>query len=352
MTLFKKAESTSAYLKAGFLGFAGSGKTKTATKLAIGLALMAAQLKLKEAGRPIYFLDTETGSDYVIDDVRAAGLEIYAAKTRAFADLIPAVYECENEGSVLIIDSVTHFWREFTDSYKKRKKISRLEFQDWDPLKSEWAKFTDAYVNSACHIIMCGRAGYEYDNEVNERTQKREIFKSGIKMKAETETGFEPSLLVLMERAIDLQTNVVTRTGYVLKDRFSVIDGKSFDNPTFEDFKPHIERLTLGGTQLGVDTTRNSEHLIREDGMTQWKHERTQKEICLDEIQEELVKSYPGQSHADKKAKADLLEAVFGTRSWTAVENMPLDDLRLGRDAIWLKSRGHKYGETPKESAA
>jgi hypothetical protein len=37
MGLFMKAESTSAFLKMGIMGFAGSGKTYTAAATAIGL---------------------------------------------------------------------------------------------------------------------------------------------------------------------------------------------------------------------------------------------------------------------------------------------------------------------------
>jgi hypothetical protein len=37
MALFKKSENTSAYLKMGIMGFAGAGKTHTATLTAIGL---------------------------------------------------------------------------------------------------------------------------------------------------------------------------------------------------------------------------------------------------------------------------------------------------------------------------
>jgi hypothetical protein len=37
MTLFTKAENTSSHLKMGMMGFQGSGKTHTATSVAIGL---------------------------------------------------------------------------------------------------------------------------------------------------------------------------------------------------------------------------------------------------------------------------------------------------------------------------
>lgn len=349
MALFKKAESTSAYLKAGFMGFAGSGKTFTATTIAIGLAQLINEKKLAQAGKPIFFLDTETGSDYVTPKIREAGLEIYAAKTRSFLDCIEAINECQDAGSVLIIDSITHVWREFCDAYKKKKNRSRMEMLDWMAVKEEWARFTDAYVNSSAHIIMCGRAGFEYEHEVDEVSGKKQLIKSGIKMKAEGETGYEPSLLVLMERETDVRTNTVVRTAYVLKERFDCIDGKSMANPTFADFLPHIQRLNLGGVQLGVDTTRDSTALFASgDGDTQWKYEMRQKDIALDEIKEEITKHLGfGTDHETKKNKAELLEKVSGTRSWARVEAMKWPEIKSIRDRLWQETRGHAHGAEP-----
>ena len=317
MTLFKKAESTQAYLKAGFMGFAGSGKTFTATETAIGLVKMLRDSGHAEGIRPVYFLDTETGSDYVSGRFKDAGIEMYQSKTRAFVDLIPAIKEAEAQGSVLIIDSITHFWREFTEAYaKKRNRTRGLEFQDWAYLKSEWGKFTDAYINTSLHIIMCGRAGYEYDFFTND-SGKRELEKTGIKMKAETETGYEPSLLVLMER-------------------FSVIDGKTFQNPSFSDFLPHIELLNLGGKQLGVESGRTSEGMIPLDGKSQWQKDREQRDIVLDEISSFFSRKLNTRKEEDRKIMLELFVKHFGTESWKKIELADLSTLRSGYDAIRL----------------
>src|SRR5678815_1304176 len=351
MALFKKSVSTSAYLKAGLLGFAGAGKTRTAAELAIGLVQYMRERKLKEAERPIFFLDTETGSDYIEPRVRKTGIELFSSKTRAFVDLKASVREAEKDASVLIIDSVTHFWREFCEAYQKKKNRTRLEFQDWATLKVEWGQFTDLYVNSACHIVLCGRAGYEYDF-FEGADGKKELQKTGIKMKAEGEMGYEPSLLLLMERELNLETKRQFRVAHVLKDRFGVLDGKELcsdatGGPTFEMFLPHIERLNLGGAHLGVDTTRSSADMFAHDGSTRWQYERQQKTIALDEVKEEIVKMFPGQSAADKKSKGDALEMAFGTRSWEKVESLSLEQVKEGRNRIWIASRDHGYGLEP-----
>lgn len=347
MTLFTKAVNTQAKLKAGLMGFAGSGKTFTATAIAIGLVQYMRERKIVGHDRPIFFLDTETGSDFITERVRGAGIEIHTAKTRTFSDLCPAVAEAEANGSVLIIDSITHFWREFTEAYQKKRNRSRLQFEDWNYLKAEWGKFTDAYVNSNAHIVLCGRAGFEYDY-FEDDNGKKQLEKTGIKMKAEGEMGYEPSLLILMEREMaDMETKKIVRTANVLKERFAVLDGQTFKNPTFADFLPHIERLNLTGTQLGVDTTRTSESSIPRDGLQAWQHEKQQSEIALDEVIELLNKHHGGQSAEAKKAKGDYLEKVFGTRSWERVKALKWPDVKHGRNELWKLLEGVEYGFVP-----
>lgn len=345
MSLFTDAHSTQAYAKIGLLGFAGSGKTYTASLVAIGLMKLLKKLELPEGNRPAYFLDTETGSDWVIPLFKKNGIALRSAKTRAFKDLLASVREAESEGGILLIDSLTHFWRELCDAYMKRRKRQSLEFQDWAALKREWGEFTDLLVNSKLHMIICGRAGYEYDYvDKDDGTDKKELRKTGVKMKAETETGFEPSLLVLMEREMDVATNEVWRTATILKDRSTLLDGKVFRNPTAKDFLPHFKCLALGGDQLGVDIDRTSEELFSEEsGETKWVRERRMKDICLDEIIEELNKFHPGTSGEAKKARGDLVEKYAQTRSWEAIKALRLPALQKLRNDIWLELEGKPY---------
>ncbi len=111
MSFFKKAEKTNAFLKMGMMGFQGSGKTYTGTQVAIGLVKLMRASGLNGT-KPIAFIDTEKGSDWVIPHVEGAGLELVTAKTRAFSDLVQATADAEKNASVLIVDSVTHFWTE------------------------------------------------------------------------------------------------------------------------------------------------------------------------------------------------------------------------------------------------
>ena len=200
---------------------------------------------------------------------------------------------------------------------------------------------------------MCGRAGYEYDYFENEGG-KKELEKTGIKMKAENETGYEASLLVLMERHQELDNDTIKqqyRTATILKDRSREIDGKVFVNPKFKDFLPHINFLNLGGNQVGIDTTRTSEELIEKPEKNSFYNDQ-QKKVALDEIDAVLNKHFPGSSTNEKKAKADLLEKYAQTRSWEKLETLGYEKIRSVRDALWIELEKMTYNQSFEGSGA
>ena len=353
MTIFKKAEMTSSYLKAAFMGFAGDGKTYTAAELAIGLALHMRKVGLSSGNKPVMFLDTEKGSDWMKPRFDKAGVELMVAKTQAFDDGCAALREAETSASVLIIDSVSHLWKELTQSYMKKMGRNRLTMGDWGYLKQRWADgFTSPFVNAKAHVILCGRAGFEYDHFEDE-DDKKQIEKSGVKMKAEGEMGYEPDLVVLMEREHDANDiSKVYRVAHILKDRADVIDEKKFRNPSFKDFLPHIERLNIGGKHVGVDTTRNS---LASMPAAESDKRQVQRAIVLDEIEALFVEHIPGMGAADKSRKITLLKKHFKDNTWAAIERvMSLEDLRDGYDGLHIELAGRpsRYGERKAEIEA
>ena len=126
MALLQPAVSTSAFLKMGLLGFQGGGKSMTAAKVAIGLHKHVTKLGLDYSGKPVAMFDTETGSDWLIPLFKAAGVPFFVAKANSFADLLKVMDEAEQKASALIIDSITHPWRELCQSYQRSKKKSYL----------------------------------------------------------------------------------------------------------------------------------------------------------------------------------------------------------------------------------
>jgi hypothetical protein len=323
------------YLKAGFLGFPKSGKTYTSVKLAIGT------IKLFKLDGPVALFDTESGSNYVAEMIKAeTGKDLLGVRARSFDALMQFARDCIAEKvSVAIIDSVSHPWAELMESYlvqlnEKRKAknwapLSKLEFQHWSSVKSIWEQWPTFFLNSPLHIIVCGRAGFIFEMEKDEETGRKELVKTGIKMRVESNFGFEPSLLVEMERE-QIPDNdggfKIVHRATVLGDRFAVLDAASAVNPGFEFFLPHVQRLNPGShSTVTMDKTETGADV---EGNVGWDREKQARTILCEEIQGAIVSVIPGLSAEDKKRKADLLQKVFGTRSWTAIENMQSAALR------------------------
>jgi hypothetical protein len=222
----------------------------------------------------------------------------------------------------------------------------RLQFQDWAYLKAEWEKFTDAFVNSPLHMIMAGRAAFEYDY-FEDDDGKKQLEKTDVRMAVEKDMGYEPSLLIYMERHREMETMKAYRTATVLKDRGDVIDGEVYRNPTFDNFLPHIKLLNLGGQHVGFDQTRTSATMIPADVRDMMS---TQRAIVLGEIEELLVTHYPSQAAEHKRLKITKVREHFQA-AWPEVEKvMPLGDLRAGYCSLYLDLEGKpctKYGAKP-----
>ncbi|MBT9175365.1 MAG: hypothetical protein DDT22_01040 [candidate division WS2 bacterium] len=326
--LFKKAKNEMCFLKCGIYGFAGSGKSFTATQIAIGLH------KYIGSKEPIFFLDTETGSDFLISRFEDAKIDLQVAKTRAYIDLLSAINEAEKKKSILIIDSISHFWTELMTAYLTRNKKTRLNLHDIMILKQEWKQYTDKFIASKLHIIMCGRAGWDFDHIENEDGIK-ELTKVGTKMRAEAETGYEPSLSLEMER-VRIEQGKIGSTYkhrcWVLKDRFDKINGRFFDNPKFEVFLPHISLLNIGGKHRALEEGRTSEDMFGNTDKSTSEYYK-QKDIALEEIKDTLALRF-GKTDEQKKKQIEELQRIFGTSSKTAIENMPLETLQAGLKEI------------------
>lgn len=345
MTAFDTGQG---FLKAGLFGFAGSGKTYTATLLAIEVR------KHFELDGPIAFFDTEASAVFVNAMVKkATGQSMIGIRSRALSDLLEMARLCEGGAAgVLVVDSITHAWREVCDAYltqvnearasQGKSKRTRLEFQDWATIKAAWNKWTDFFLNSSLHIIICGRGGYEWAFEETEDASgrlRKELRKKGVKMKVEGEFAFEPPLLCYMERVPKFDEATEKPSGFtycltVLKDKSQVLNGAMCEDPTGDFFQPHLKLLTPGAKNV-VDTKPKTPMDLDGAGDAEFVRDRRDKEILCEEIKGMLISAWPGQTAVDKKAKADALKACFGVRSWTAIEKRTEKErLKIGIDLL------------------
>lgn len=341
MSMLKTAVNKMSYAKVGIYGDAGSGKTVTASKLAIGLHK---QIKSK---KPIVFFDTEPAASFVMPLFEREGIELLVAdESRALADLMAFMDEAEKVSDIAIIDSISHIWRDAQNSYiqkmndirrEKAKKfnwqfkpINQIEFQDWRHIKGEWGKFTDRYLSSKLHCFVLGRAGTIYEYQENDRSGKKELISTGTKMATEKELGYEPSLLIEMSKIVGKDTPLINRA-FVEKDRnvSNPLSGKMFDFPDYKDFKQHFDFLNLGGSHFSSMDAKDSRDLYQETGEDSFSYEKRQREIECEEIKSIFVThQLDGTSKDVKEKRNKILIDVFDTGSWTAIESMDSHKLK------------------------
>lgn len=345
---FQDLANTKPFVKIAFQGFAGSGKTYTATELAINLH------RLIGSKKPIVCYDTEKALKALKPRFDQAGISVKTKESRTLKDLETTIDLChQGFADILVIDSISHVWENFLEAYRQQKKRSFLQFQDWGVIKPLWKlKFSDKFVTANVHIIFTGRAGYEYDDIVEEDDngrKRREIAKSGIKMKAENETAYEPDLLVLMERHEDVlsEKKMVWREATVIKDRTTLIDGKTFRNPTFADFEPFVLQILDGS--IVEQKPANEQELNFGDYEHKLNGNKKQCEIILDKVKSYFELMKIGTGKEEKALKIKILVSAFGTPSWQEIEGMKLQDLVSG--LAWIELYKEAYMNYVKECA-
>ena len=259
------------YLKAAFQGFQGSGKTFTAM-------IVAAGLHDQLGGAQIVIYDTEIASAFLMPQFEKRGIKgVRNIKSRSLKNLTNVIDAAEkfDKPVILLIDSITHVWKNLVYEWKTQKRKSYLTMHDWGILIPKWEEeFSRRFLESKVHIIFTGRAGYSYDDQENEETGKKELKKTGTRMKVQGETGFEPSLLVEMEQHQEAgksgKSKKVYVTATILKDRYDIINGQTFRNPTFAKFKPVINQV-LSGTAAGPVFQDSREEFTIMNAGSEWK---------------------------------------------------------------------------------
>jgi hypothetical protein len=329
--LFIKTGDMKRYFKASFEGFAGAGKSYT-------MGLVARGIWEREGGQhPVVIIDTEESAKFLIPLFTAVGLvegeHVFVSRSRSLVDFQQILTLAEEEHAILLIDSVTHIHEEMVRQYLRDNRRKRLEMKDHMVLKPFWKEhFSVPYVRANCHALFTGRAAWEYEPERDEETGKiKEFYKSGVKMRGDNETAFEPDMLVLMTRCQEVNGRElkVWREAMIMKSRYSPLDGKVFRNPCFQDFEP-VYQFVMTGKAEGSRGAETPMAGLFTDPHRSAMARRQHIEILLGELKG-LYDSYlPGMGAKERKLKADVAFVAFGKRSWEALEQMKLEDLQAG----------------------
>lgn len=321
------------FLKAAAQGFAGGGKTFTIAQIAAGLRARI------QSTKPVAIFDTEESAKFLRPYFAKLGIPVIKKASRTLTDLNSTIRRCENGAAdILIVDSISHVWENWIEEFKAKKRIDDIQFQHWGIIKPMWKRmFADPFVRSRVHILMTGRAGFTYGRETNEETGRKELVQTGVKMRVEGETAYEPDLLFEMQRieVMDPKTQkrTVHREAVILKDRSTILDGKTLGpNPTYETFEPVVEFLLSDTKPPAPASTASDQDLVERTSEEQArKRDRT---VLLEEIEAIFKEAAPGRSAEEKQWIVAAMRECFGSPSWTKVTMLDLDTLKKGKLAL------------------
>lgn len=228
MAGFRKAQRKFVPFKGSIQGASGAGKTYSA------LNIMTALIGITSPGKGIAFIDTEKSAelysppfDFAVDDDFGEGNKL----SYDYKKLIEKLENARRSGEFggVIIDSMTHFWKEkggFTskidaicDQQRARggKGDSFAAWKEVDPMYRELMTYIRQY---PLHIIMCIRAKQAYEDVV-ENGKKKKI-----------KVGMEPEFRDGFEYEMDAQFSINHDHVLVpLKHRLGSVLETTFKNP-------------------------------------------------------------------------------------------------------------------------
>lgn len=240
---FMKAKPAQAAIKCAMFGPPGSGKTFTSLLFAEGLSAID--------GKRVAFVDTERGSDFysvAVPErrVHSEAFDFDALYSRSIMEIAREIRKLDTKTyGVVVIDSMTHLWEAAMNSYEgKKTRAGTIPMHAWGKIKKPYKDLVNYLMSSPMHVFFLGRQGNEYAED--EETGETKAV--GVKMKAEGETPYEPSLLIQMEAVKQGKKAEAIITAFAEKDRSGILSGRTIQNPTFASvIKPILS--VLGGEQ-------------------------------------------------------------------------------------------------------
>lgn len=199
---FNPATKERAFLRLALFGPSGSGKTYTALRLATGM------------GGQIAVIDTERGSaSKYADRFEFSVLEL-PPNERDIKTYCAAIMAAERAGfDTLIIDSLTHAWRELLAEVDKlaRAKYGGNRWSAWSEGTPMQTGFVDTILGYRGHVIATMRTKTEWTTTTDDRGKVKPV---RLGLEPEQGKGIEYEFDLLMELTQDhIATVTKDRTG-------------------------------------------------------------------------------------------------------------------------------------------
>lgn len=342
--LLQPASLSATALKAAFFGPGGSGKTITAMLLAVGLS------KEQHNSAPIAFVDPEGVEEFVAPICAAESVPLVVLRGRTFVEMRDGLTEAEQLGCcAYVVDHYDGIFRELTEAQKTKLNLigRKLPYAQREELIRIWDSWVRQFRSSPLACIFTGRLAWEWGDSESEDGDVEKV-KLGTKMRGDSDAGYEPNLLIEMERTEKFRRDKVSKArqgeilhvARVLKDRRMVLNGRSFAwkdlnsyqagdyKRVFDALRPHFDTPTVGVVAGSAVSSRTSADLFMgPQGESAFAERSRRVTIAIEEFTASLNILWPGQAENMKACRLAALETLFETRSWSALERMTPDSI-------------------------
>jgi len=328
-------EKIGCFLKAGFQGSAGTGKSTTAGLLLLGLSVT------RHSKAPVLVFDTEPGWQFLKPLYDAEGVELIIENGRHFKGMHDAICAAVKRGCCgFAVDSITHTWSELLERFAD--STGRVPFHKFNQIKPLWNDWTIDFLNAPLHAVANGRLGFEYFYEEQE-DGKKELVKGDTKMKAGggESFGYEPHLTCEMnhqrKKLKGGKLGGLEYVCFVLKDRVRALNGKEFVFSDLSQYKPgdykfvlksflpHIEALE---SIAGVNLPKSNSASIVPNGDSQFYQKQKVKQGLLEEWYATMDLLFSTRTDEGKHSRMIVTEAITAVRSKTKFESFDAAQLQ------------------------
>lgn len=239
---FVKAKKSQSKLRMAISGVSGSGKTYTALSIASGL------------GEKIALIDSENYSASKYADIFDFDVNDISENTHP-EEYVNAIKEAESAGyDVLIIDSITHAWKNTLEIVDTLTEASRTKnsYVQWNKGTKIWNSLISAINKSKIHVIVTMRSKAEYLQ--TENNGKKSIQKVGTAPEARDGTEYEFDIQMEMD---------INHYGVISKTRCVNLDGFMQKNPGKEVGELISSWLDDGITQEQLEEERKKSIFLK-----------------------------------------------------------------------------------------
>ena len=265
--MFAKANKEKSKLRLAIFGVSGSGKTKSALRIATGIS--------SQINKRIALIDSERGTASKYSD--EFDFDTAILESKKVDSYIKTIQEASKAGyEILIIDSASHAWDSILEEVEivAQASFKGNTWSAWSKLTPKYNKFIEAIIDYPGHIIITMRSKTEWD-----RNEKNQPIRVGTSPKSGKDIEYEFDMLM------SLSSNHI---GEIIKDRSGKFQDKIIENPN-EDLGIEL----INWLSVGVEKPK-----VKIDYLQKLKD--SLPELDLDRIQRKTMPSWNELIESDK----------------------------------------------------